>query len=433
MSDALHSLKTETLILQRKHPGELFEHMIQQVSDKSILDEVIVRWLTYVGKYRARGKTYSDDEVVTKLSSVRTDKELVALFDSIRTDSRMHDFANGLQIALTVAKPDVVKDVMIPTWASEKVLPEDVFQRLPISKARERLRDVGEEVKGPIDPKDLEQWLEYVDAYIKMGNRYDNDDLIMKLSFEISWDELPALFYSLRSLDGMTARADALQAWLVVAKPSILKPMFKIWLKANVLPEDAYHMMPVAVGEQSRDQQYSPADWPTVSDGLVDWLDYVDMYSAKFAAYPDNAVFELLMKERTTAELVNFFGSLRWASGMQERAEKWQTSLNLKLLEGVRKKLDTCLEENVTLDVAHNRFSGAAWIQSSESISDEEKKVIEQLEELWLQYVERYTAKNPPTRKDWTTRTRLMKICRDLPLHECSELQAKSSLKIQDV
>uniref|UniRef100_A0AAV1UDN1 Uncharacterized protein n=1 Tax=Peronospora matthiolae TaxID=2874970 RepID=A0AAV1UDN1_9STRA len=69
------------LILQRKRPGELFEHMIQQVSDEFILDEVIDRWLTYVGKYRARGKTCGNDEVVMKLSSVRTDKELVAPFD----------------------------------------------------------------------------------------------------------------------------------------------------------------------------------------------------------------------------------------------------------------------------------------------------------------------------------------------------------------
>uniref|UniRef100_A0AAV1UDG0 Uncharacterized protein n=1 Tax=Peronospora matthiolae TaxID=2874970 RepID=A0AAV1UDG0_9STRA len=131
---------------------------------------------------------------------------------------------------------------------------------------------------------------------------------------------------------------------------NILESMFKIWLKANVLPEDAYHIMPVAVGEQGRDQQNSPSDWPTVSDELVDQLDYVDTYSAKFAAHPSDAVFELLMKnERTTAE-------------------------------GVRKKL--------------------AWVQSSESISDEEKKVIEQLEELWLQYVERCEAKKPMTKKD---------------------------------
>ena len=75
---------------------------------------------------------------------------------------------------------------------------------------------------------------------------YNEDDAVKTLESKTSWEELPALLCSVRSVNGMKKGADDLQRELAVAHPSMLGPMTNLWLLTRVHPDDAYHMMPLA-------------------------------------------------------------------------------------------------------------------------------------------------------------------------------------------
>ncbi|CAI5733833.1 unnamed protein product [Hyaloperonospora brassicae] len=282
-------------------------------------------------------------------------------------DASYHDDEEregGLGIARFVG--DVFYSLQMRTWLWYDLHPEAVLKQLSVRPKNDE----------PLDVQIVARCLAYADLFTAK-KRVSGDDVVFRMLDSITGnkEKLVALLLTLRNFRGMKNRADSLQRAVAGKYPELEDRIQSLWLKANVRPDEAYDMMPIAAEKKLTHGIEKEPTWPAICRGLTQLISYARKFNAmdtKMSEFSYQNLFELLVEKRGADELAVFSYSTKHEfDGIESLVHDFRVMLVEQYPEAIESVLQSWFDARVhpvqvykylPLDYALDITEGKEWL-----------------------------------------------------------------------